>query len=326
MEPRPQNPRPQPQQGGKPTQGSPAAPHVGPDPAQQTQQYRPQPGFDPSAFVAPPRAEYDYSPLDLQPPGQRRKRQVIAGIIGALVVVAIGALIVAGWMALRDDDTNVDPTPGTDRVAQLVSTPTEPAATTGETTPGVQETPPVQAPPTEAVAPTSASATIYDGSTIRSTLPVVESMPGPFTEGGDTPQDLAVVTEALGGTSDVQTMLADTGWQAAMTRTFTSADPATTGTTTINVSSHAFKDPASAQAALPQYATILEGYGWVPVEGEQFGDGSRTLVWTNPDTGEDAVTIYVVDGQLLYRVFAIGPSGFDSTPNAIHVVNQLLGS
>ncbi len=111
-----------------------------------------------------------------------------------------------------------------------------------------------------------------------------------------------------------------------MTRTFTSSDPATTGTTTINVSSHAFKDPASALAALPQYAAILESYGWVPVEGEQYGDGSRTLVWTNPDTGEDAVTIYVVEGQLLYRVFAIGPSGFDSTPNAIHVVNQLLES
>jgi len=151
-------------------------------------------------------------------------------------------------------------------------------------------------------------------------------MPGPFTEGGDTPQDLAAVTEALGGTGEVETMLATNGWQAAMTRTFVSSDPATTGTTTINVSSHAFKDEASAKAALPQYATILEGYGWVPVEGEQLGDGSRTLVWTNPDTGEDAVTIYFVDGQLLYRVFAIGPSGFDSTPNAIHVVRQILGT
>jgi hypothetical protein len=28
---------------------------------------------------------------------------------------------------------------------------------------------------------------------------------------------------------------------------------------------------------------------------------------------------------LLYRVFAIGPSGFDSTPNALYVVRQILG-
>ncbi len=327
MEPRPQKPRPQPAQNGAPTQGVPVAPHIGPDPSQQTQPYQPQPGFDPSAFVAPPRAEYDYSPLDLQPPGQRRKRQIIAGIIGALVVVAIGALIVAGWMALRDDDESVDPTPANNRVAELNSTPTEPAASTGATTPAAQQTTTeVAAPPPVPTATTAAPTTVYDATTIRTTLPVVESMPGPFTEGGDTPQDLAAVTEALGGTSDVETMLATTGWQAAMTRTFVSADPATTGTTTINVSSHAFKDEASAQAALPQYATILEGFGWVPVEGEQLGDGSRTLARTNPDTGEDAVTIYFVDGQLLYRVFAIGPSGFDSTPNAIHVVRQILGS
>ncbi len=325
MEPRPQKPRPQPQPGGPPPQGPSGGPQIGPDPAQQTQQYQPQPGFDPAAFVAPPRAEYDYSPLDLQPPGQRRKRQIIAGIIGALVVVAIGALIVAGWMALRDDDNDVNSTPGTDRVAQLNSTPTE-AAATGDSTPGADTIAPTVAPTTAPPTPTAPSTQIYDASTIRTTLPVVESMPGPFSEGGDTPQDLNAVTEALGGTSDVQAMLADTGWQAAMTRTFVSNDPAATGTSTINVSSHAFKDETSAQAALPQYATILEGYGWVPVEGEQYGDGSRTLVWTNPDTGEDAVTIYVVEGQLLYRVFAIGPSGFDSTPNAIHVVNQLLGS
>lgn len=324
MEPRPQKPRPQPN--GAPQGPQPPAQQVGPDPAQQTQQFQPQPGYDPSAFVAPPRAEYDYSPLDLQPPGQRRKRQIIAGIIGALVVVAIGALIVAGWMALRDDDTDVNPTPENNRVAELNSTPTE-AAATGNTTPAAAETSTTAAAPApQPTATTAAAVTIYDATSIRTTLPVVESMPGTFTEGGDSPQDLNAVTEALGGSSEVQTMLADTGWQAAMTRSFTSSDPAATGTNRINVSSHAFKDEASAQVALPQYATILEGYGWEPIEGEQLGDGSRTLVFTDPATGEDAVTIYVVDGQLLYRVFAIGPSGFDSTPNAIHVVNQLLGS
>ena len=328
MEPRPQKPRPQPQQGNTPpASGPPQQPQVGPDPAQQTQQHQPY-GYDPSAFSAPPRAEYDYSPLDLQPPGQRRKRQVIAGIIGALVVVAIGALLVAGWMALRDDDDTVDPTPTNDRVAELSSTPAENTeTTTGESTPaaGVEttaETPAPTAPPAATEAPAT---TTYTTESIRGTLPVVESMPGDFSEGGDTPQDLPTVVEALGGGPEVETMLTGNGWQAAMTRTFVSNDPATTGTSTINVSSHAFKDQPSALAALPEYATILEGYGWTKVEGEQVGDGSVTLNWTNTETGEDAVTIYFVDGQLLYRVFAIGPTGFDSTPNALHVVRQIVG-
>lgn len=271
--------------------------------------------------------EYDYSPLDLQPPAQRRKRQVIAGVIGALVVVAIGALIVAGWMALREDDN--DPTPtANDRVAELSSTATETTQESQENagTPAAQtastEAPVVTVPtPTPPVATTK----IYDMNTIRAELPVVESMPGSFAEAGDLPQDLATVTEALGGGPEVEEMLSVNGWQAAMARTFVSNDPVNTGTTQIVVSVHAFKDDASALAALPSYATILQGYGWTPVEGEQLGDGSTTLVWTDATTGEDAVTVYVVDGQLLYRVFAIGPSAFDSTPNAIYVANQLIG-
>jgi len=273
--------------------------------------------------------EYDYSPLDLQPPGQRRKRQIIAGIIGALVVVAIGALIVAGWMAIREDDSD-DPTPPTnDRVAELTSTATETtdegASTedsTGTATANESATKaPTQAPPT----PTAPAATVYDATSIRAELPVVESMPGAFSEAGDLPQDLAGVTEALGGGPEVETMLSTTGWQAGMARTFVSNDPATTGSTQIVVSVHAFKDDAGAQAALPEFSSILEGFGWTRIEGTQLGDGSTTFTWTDPENGDEAVTIYVVDGQLLYRVFVTGPAGVDSTENAIHVVNQLTG-
>lgn len=329
MEPRPQKPRPQ-QGPAQPNGGQQPQQQIGPDPAQSTQQYQPQPGFDPSAFSAPPRAEYDYSPLDLQPPGQRRKRQVIAGIIGALVVVAIGALIVAGWMALREDDDSVQPTPTNDRVAALESTPTEPAdeQPAGDTTPAADDAAPTATTAAEPTAPPATeapAATVYDSESIRGTLPVVESMPGAFSEGGDSPQDQPTVVEALGGGPEVEAMLTENGWQAAMTRTYVSDDPATTGTTLINVSSHAFQDGPSALAALPEYTAILESYGWTVVEGEQYGDGSSTLIWTNPETGEDAVTIYVVEGQLLYRVYAAGPSGFDSTPNAVHVVRQIVG-
>lgn len=199
MEPRPQRPRPQtPPPGTPPNGGQQQAPPIGPDP----QQYAPHKGHpggqDPSAFVAPPRNEYDYSPLDLQPLGQRRKRQVIAGIIGALVVVAIGALIVAGWIALRDDDDDPSVADSNDRVAELTSTatvesePDDDAAAGGEGTPEAETAatePPTQPPPT----PTP-EATIYDANTIRTALPVVESMPGNFAEAGDSPQDLEYVT------------------------------------------------------------------------------------------------------------------------------------
>lgn len=330
MEPRPQRPRPQtPPAGTPPNGGGQPTPQIGPDPTQQHQQQMYQ-GQDPAAFVAPPRMEYDYSPLDLQPPGQRRKRQVIAGIIGALVVVAIGALIVAGWMAIRGDDDEVDPTPPVnDRVAELNSTPDD-TTTDGDTTETTDGTaaandaptePPTQAPPT----PTAPAATVYDETSIAGVLPVVESMPGPFQEVGILPQDLQAVTDALGGGPEIETLLSTNGWQAGMSKTFESTDPATTGSTQIVVSAHAFKDDASAQAMLPEFDTILQNFGWTSVPMDPVGDGSAMLTWTDAETGNTAVTVYFVDGQIVYRVAVYGPPDFDSTENAMHVVNQILG-
>lgn len=327
MEPRPQRPRPQtPPAGTPPNGGQQAAPPIGPDPSQQAP-HQGQPEHDPAAFVSPPRMEYDYSPLDLQPPGQRRKRQVIAGVIGALVVVAIGALIVAGWMALREDDDNVAPEDN-DRVAELTSTATEEAATGGEDgeeaagTPaaeGVATEPPTQVPPT----PTP-DVIVYDGSSIRAELPVVEAMPGPFQEVGDTPQELAGVTEALGGGPEVEQLLTTNGWQAGMARTYESTDPDTTGSTSVVVSVHAFQDNASAQAMLPEFDTILQGFGWTTVPMDPMGDGSAMLTFTDEANGTDAVTIYMVKDQLVYRIAIFGPIGFDSTENAIHIAEQIL--
>lgn len=329
MEPRPQRPRPQtPPPGTPPNGGQQQAPPVGPDPSQQIP-HQGQPGHDPAAFSQPPRMEYDYSPLDLQPPGQRRKRQVIAGIIGALVVIAIGALIVAGWMALREDDDTVGPEEN-NRVAELTSTATEETAVEGDDTTndpagtpaanGEATQPPTEVPPT----PTP-EAIVYDANSIRAALPVVESMPGPFQEVGDTPQELAGVTEALGGGPEAEALLATHGWQAGMSRTYESTDPVTTGSTRIVVSAHAFQDDASAQAMLGEFDAILQGFGWTSAEMEQMGDGSVMLTWTDAGTGDEAVTIYFVDGQLVYRVVVYGPPGFDASPNAIHVVNQILG-
>lgn len=326
MEPRPQKPRPQTPpaapQGTQPTAATPT-----PQP-QQTQQFQPHPGYDPSAFVAPPRMEYDYSPLDLQPPGQRRKRQIIAGIIGALVVVAIGALIVAGWMALRDDDKSTDIPPTNDRVAELNATATQASDDDKTDTTATTETNTDSATtePTKPAPTATQSATTYDATSIRSALPVVESMPGPFQEAGDTPQTFDDVLDALGGSDATKQMLTDLGWQASMSRNYDSTDVETTGSTQVTVSVHAFKDDASAQAALPEFATILQGYGWTPVDGETYGDGSETLTFSDANTSTDSVTIYVVKDNLLYRVRVTGPTGFDSTENAVYVVNQILAN
>lgn len=329
MEPRPQKPRPPAgQPGAHPQPQQPTTPVVGPDPSQVGQAAPPQ-GYDPAAFIAPPRNDYDYSPLDLQPPGQRRKRQIIAGIIGALVVIAVGALIVAGWMAMRDDDGDKDkiaPTPP-DRVAQLTSTPTtEPSNTdgsTGENTPAadVQKTPVPTAPPE----PTQPAGRVFDSGSIRGVLPPVTSLPEGFTDGGDTPADLPTVAGQLTCTSDPTAMLEELGWQAAMTRSFSSSDPALTGTTVINVSAHAFKDAPSAEQAVQEYGDILECFGWTKSDGEPIGGATQYLTWTNPETGDSAVTIYFTDGQVLYRVFASGPADFDSTPNAVSVARRILG-
>ncbi|MBA3274643.1 MAG: hypothetical protein H0T72_02525 [Chloroflexia bacterium] len=103
MEPRPQRPRAQP--GQQPhtarTQGHPQASQ--PAPAYPPGEY-PE-GMDPTSFIAPARTEYDYSPLDLAPPGQRRRRQFVAAAVGGLSVVLLGAILFFSYLLLRDEDT-----------------------------------------------------------------------------------------------------------------------------------------------------------------------------------------------------------------------------
>lgn len=96
MEPRPQSSRPAPDSNAtrrSPSGAGAAVPGVG--------------GYhqpDPGAIVAPPRADYDYSPLDLAPPGQRRRRQLVAAVLGGLLMMLLVGGIVFAFLLLRDDD------------------------------------------------------------------------------------------------------------------------------------------------------------------------------------------------------------------------------
>lgn len=92
MEPRPQRPR------------TPASSSSQGMRQQPTQDIPPGYAGDPTAFVAPQRTEYDYSPLDLAPPGQRRRRQLVAAAVGALSVLLLGAIIFFSYLLLRDED------------------------------------------------------------------------------------------------------------------------------------------------------------------------------------------------------------------------------
>jgi hypothetical protein len=98
MEPRPQRPRsasPQQRTGQVPAQQQPPEGHYD--------------EYD-QPYIAPPRTEYDYSPLDLAPSGQRRKRQLVAGAIGGLVILLIAAVSVLAFLLINngDDDDGVD--------------------------------------------------------------------------------------------------------------------------------------------------------------------------------------------------------------------------
>lgn len=169
-----------------------------------------------------------------------------------------------------------------------------------------------------------AAAKAYDDTNIGTALPGSMHMPGSFSEAGDSIMSFTNVAEALGGGPEAESVLTEHGWQAAMARTFKSDDAAATGNSEIVVSVNAFQHTESARTMIPIYESTLQGYGWEPEPMDQMGDGSVALRWTNFDTGEQAVTVYLVSNQLVYRVFAIGPGGVDSMPNTLHVVNQIL--
>jgi len=102
MEPRPQRPRAQPGQHAQSVRSA-GPPQSGqPGPASPPGEY-PE-GFDPTSFITPPRTEYDYSPLDLAPPGQRRRRQLVAAAVGALTVLLLGSIVFFSYLLLRDED------------------------------------------------------------------------------------------------------------------------------------------------------------------------------------------------------------------------------
>lgn len=337
MEPRPQKPR-QPQ-GGRPGQqghgGGTPPPNTQqgpiPLPDQDVQGY-PQ-GYDPGAFVAPPRTDYDYSPLDLAPPGQRRRRQVIAGAIGALAVVLIGALIVFGWMLLRDND----PDDGTNIAAVATESPAANTGGAAGAAGGTESTPPAGTTPTEAAAqptqpvsptptpPAQAPAADTSEAGLTALLPDPGLVPAGFDAGTDATFDFATVVGAIGGNRQAEQNLTDWGWTANVSRTFINTAPTDGSTDALLASLHGFKDAPSAATALTYFSDVLIGAGAADVAPPAIGETARMLSTTD-ESGNVTVSLYVQQGPVLYRFVGTASPGGDPTQAVIDLATQTLAS
>lgn len=331
MEPRPQKPR-------QPQGGRPAQPGDGGTPPQPPQQgYTPLPGqepqaypqYDPGAFVASPRTDYDYSPLDLAPPGQRRRRQVIAGVIGALAVVLLGALIVFGWMLLRGEDGGDS---GTNIAAVATESPAanDVAGANTDATPTPETAPTEAAQPTQPVSPTptpqpAGPAVDTSEAGLTQLLPDPALAPAGFDSGTDSSNDLAAVVAAIGGNRQAEQNLTDWGWTANVSRAFNNTAPTDGSTDALLASLHGFKDAPSAAAALTFYADYLASTGASDVDAPALGDSARMLTSTD-ETGNVSVSLYVQQGPVLYRFWGVASAGGDPTQAVIDFATQTLGS
>lgn len=337
MEPRPQQPRPSsgqrnPSSGQTPAGGPPPQqPPYQPLPGQEFPQEGYPEGYDPTTVVAAPRTDYDYSPLDLAPPGQRRRRQLIAGAIGALSIILLGAVIVFGWMLLRENDPEDN---GEDRVAIATQTAesedqsgagdgdetgtppaTAPAATEAPTAPAATEAP--------TTAPGDANAGAVDQAGLTALLPDNTLLPAGFDEGVDSSRDLTGVVEALGGSRIAEQNLAAWGWTANVERVFTNSTAEAGLTSSITVSLHGFKDAPSAAESLPFYSDILLNLGYYEVDAPQIGESVRLLRQDGEDGGV-TVALYVQQGSVMYR-FGGYAMGGDPTQDVINLATAVIG-
>lgn len=337
MEPRPQQPRqpsgqrnqsPGQTPGGDPSSSSSHQPLHGHDPQQSG---FPE-GYDPTTVVAPPRSDYDYSPLDLAPPGQRRRRQLIAGAIGALSIILLGALIVFGWTVLRDDTPDDDPQ---DRVAIATQAPendsdaadgganeaaTPPPASEEPTTPSSEPTEPAA---TEASTSGSDSSVQTDEAGLTALLPDASALPEGFELQTESVLDEQDVVTALGGSRIAEQNLADWGWTTNVQREFANEFAEAGATSSLTVSLHGFKDAASATEALPYYSDILINLGYSETDAPALGENARMLKIDQEDGGV-VIALYVQKGPVLYRFGGYALNG-DPAQDVLDLATQVLG-
>lgn len=355
MEPRPQRPRTQigPPQGRSQGQPGPGASDQQPPQGGRSGPGEYGEGTDPATFIAPSRTDYDYSPLDLAPPGQRRRRQFVAATVGGLTVLLLGAIAVFGYLLLRDEPADSDQ-------SDLIAAQTEAAelratAAAAETIvaqaaaqqtavaqgPGATSaTPPVVAtePPSGAAgaptagatqapteAPADAANTAQTPEELAALLPEADAAPAGLDTAADSELDQAGVVEALGGGRPAEQNLETWGWTGNAQRVFSPSDPGALGaeaTTFLSASVHGFATPEAAAEALPFFSDILVDGGWAEVEAPDLGDAARMLQTVNED-GSTNVALYIQDGTVLYRIGGSSTGG-DPTQDVTDMATSIL--
>ena len=350
MEPRPQRPRsvsgqpPRPASSDQTTQtnGSGTYATSPGDPNANAYQQGP---FDPTTFIAPPRTEYDYSPLDLAPPGERRKRQFVAAAVGALLIVLLAAVAVFAYLMLKPDNggkktndlaaaqTQVAHNQATLSAQQTVIAQAAKKETATVTVPGAATAPAAAAsspaaaaasPASTAVVATGAgSGTASKGPTptqLKALLPDQSIMPEGLSSVTDNERSFSDVVAALGGTPSVEANLKKWGWSGNEERSFSAPDASQLvagATTNIVVSVHGFSSATGAKDALKLYADYLATQGYSEVQAPQVGDSARMLQSTGAD-GTMNVALYVQQGNVLYR-FGGSANGGDPTTNVVNI-------
>lgn len=353
MEPRPQRPRSVSGQPPRPASSDPTAPSNGgyAGPPGDANAYQQGP-FDPTTFIAPPRTEYDYSPLDLAPPGERRKRQFVAALVGGLLVVLLAAVGVFAYLMLKPDNgkktndiaaaqTQVARQQATLSAQQTViaqAASKETATVTGQgaaTAPaggaaaspaGTSGTPASATKPAVATGAGSGSSAKGPSPTaLKAMLPDASAMPEGLTSVTDSERSLTDVVTALGGSRTVESNLKKWGWSGNVERKFDAPDPSQLvagATTSIVVSVHGFGSASGAKDALKVYVDALAASGYTEVNAPKLGDSARMLQITNSD-GTMNVALYVQQGNVLYR-FGGSANGGDPTTNVVNVAQATL--
>ena len=336
MEPRPQSTRAGQSQ---PTSRHPAA-------GQPSEMGGPYQQPDPTTMVAPPRTDYDYSPLDLAPPGQRRRRQLVAAALGGLLMLVLVAAIVFAFLALRDtggDDGDTDLAALSTQAMQTaeakhVGTPdaTEPSAEETQATAGETASQPsataglAGAGEQAAVDPTAPAAQATgQGPTADELLAMLPASTELPIGGLDNVEDSSLteeqVVEALGGGRDAETKLSSWGWSGNATRSYLAPDPSVldpSATTNITISLHGFGSDQAAAEALTFYSDVLINLGYQEIEVGTIGSTNRMMSQPQEDGGT-LVALYVQQGPILYRIGGYSPAG-DPTTNVVNVAQFII--
>lgn len=358
MEPRPQRPR---TQIGPNPQGRPQGRQPGPGASQGQPPQGGHPGqgeygegTDPATFIAPSRTDYDYSPLDLAPPGQRRRRQFVAAAVGGLTVLLLAAIAVFGYLLLRDEPADNDDndviaaqTELADSRATIAAQETIVAQAAAEQTavaqgPGASSaTPPPAAdpgaaaadapvagatePPAETPADAAEAETAQTPEELAALLPAAGDAPAGLDTASDSELDQAGVAEALGGGRLAEQNLETWEWSGNAQRVFSPSDPEAIdaeATTFLSVSVHGFGTPEASAEALPFFSDILVESGWEEAEAPDLGDGARLLQSVGED-GTTNVALYIQDGTVLYRIGGASAGG-DPTEDVTDVATAIL--